>query len=60
MPQRGRILDYLMKKKAGKRTTDVALPNESGIRDSRLPTAEDEQVNALTLRNRMFKELAGR
>lgn len=56
---RGRILDYLMKKKAGKRTTDVSLPNEAG-RDPRLPTPEDEQVNALTLRNRMFKELAGR
>ena len=58
-----RILDYLrpvrLRKKAGKRTTDIALPNESGMRDPRLPSAEDEQVQALTMRNRMFKELAG-
>ena len=53
-----RIIDYLMRKKAGKRTTDIQLPNEAG-RDPRLPNAEDEQVQSLTYRNRMFKDLAG-
>lgn len=60
MPKQGRILDYLMRLRAGKRKTDIALPNESGVRDDRLPRPEDEQVQQLTMRNKIFAELGGK
>ena len=60
MPKQGRILDYLMRLKAGKRTTDIALPNESGRRDPRLPSTEEDQINQLSARNQILARLGGK